>query len=158
MSRDTLRREAGLCPHQQADVLGGRGIHLQPQVPEASDDRRRDDRRRGTSRRNAADRRPFRLFVPSGRAINPITKTNWEGTGVTPDVPVPAERALPTAHLAALRQIAADLEERQKDPKRADPGRLHEVEEAIGRLEKELGGHEHKGEKAEVGRDGPAEG
>ena len=31
------------------------------------------------------------VAVPSGRAINPITGTNWEGTGVTPDVAVSAE-------------------------------------------------------------------
>jgi hypothetical protein len=30
----------------------------------------------------------FSAFVPSGRAINPITKTNWEGMGVEPDVKV----------------------------------------------------------------------
>lgn len=40
----------------------------------------------------------FRMFVPSGRAINPITKTNWEGTGVIPEVPVPATAALEAAH------------------------------------------------------------
>jgi hypothetical protein len=97
----------------------------------------------------------FGVFVPSGRAINPITKTNWEGTGVTPDVPVPAERALTTAHLAALRKIAADLDERQKDPKRADPMRLHDVKDAIERLEKELGGHD-AGKQAEAGHKQPA--
>lgn len=26
------------------------------------------------------------VFIPSGRAINPITQTNWEGVGVVPDV------------------------------------------------------------------------
>ena len=93
----------------------------------------------------------FAVFVPSGRAINPITKTNWEGTGVTPDVPVPAERALATAHLAALRKIVDDVEEQQKDPKRADPRRLHEVKAAIGRLESEMGGHD-TGKKALEGR------
>jgi hypothetical protein len=81
----------------------------------------------------------FGVFVPSGRAINPITRTNWEGTGVTPDIPVAADRALPTAHLAALRTIAAGLEEQQKDPKQADPMRAREVKAAIERLEKELG-------------------
>ena len=25
----------------------------------------------------------FGAFIPNGRAINPITKTNWEGVGVT---------------------------------------------------------------------------
>lgn len=28
----------------------------------------------------------FAMFVPTGMAINPITKKNWEGTGVIPDV------------------------------------------------------------------------
>ena len=49
----------------------------------------------------------FMLFVPSGRAINPITKTNWEGTGVRPEVPVPSDRALGVAHAAALRKLIA---------------------------------------------------
>jgi hypothetical protein len=41
----------------------------------------------------------FVMFVPTGRAINPITKTNWEGTGVTPDVPVASEKALEQAQI-----------------------------------------------------------
>ena len=45
----------------------------------------------------------LRVFVPSGRAINPITKTNWEGTGVAPDVAVAADAALETAHKLALK-------------------------------------------------------
>lgn len=44
----------------------------------------------------------FTVFVPSGRAINPITKTNWEGTGVLPDIAVPADSAL-SAALTAVR-------------------------------------------------------
>src|SRR5688572_2517295 len=43
----------------------------------------------------------FTIGVPFARAINPVTKTNWEGTGVTPDVQVPAADALE----AALRLI-----------------------------------------------------
>jgi hypothetical protein len=39
----------------------------------------------------------FIIGVPFARAINPITKTNWEGTGVEPDVKVPASDALTTA-------------------------------------------------------------
>jgi hypothetical protein len=46
------------------------------------------------------------VFVPSGRAINPITKTNWEGTGVRPEVAVPADSAL-IAALALQRRRAA---------------------------------------------------
>lgn len=46
----------------------------------------------------------FRMFVPTGRAISPITKTNWEGTGVKPDIEAPKEQALKTAHLMALKR------------------------------------------------------
>ena len=46
----------------------------------------------------------FVLVVPVGRAINPISKTNWEGVGVEPDVKISSEKALATAHLLALRQ------------------------------------------------------
>ncbi len=48
----------------------------------------------------------FGMFIPTGRAINPITKTNWEGTGVEPDVKVPADQALKVAHLAAVKKAA----------------------------------------------------
>jgi C-terminal processing protease CtpA/Prc len=48
----------------------------------------------------------FGAFIPTGRAINPITKTNWEGTGVKPDVSVPAELALKTGYLMALTKLA----------------------------------------------------
>ena len=47
----------------------------------------------------------FVMFVPTGRAINPVTGTNWEGTGVRPDIEAPATRALKAAHLAALRRL-----------------------------------------------------
>ena len=36
--------------------------------------------------------------------MSPITKTNWEGTGVEPDVKVPADQALTTARLMALKK------------------------------------------------------
>jgi hypothetical protein len=46
----------------------------------------------------------FGAFIPTGRAVSPITKTNWEGTGVEPDVKVPADQALKTAQVIALRK------------------------------------------------------
>ena len=49
----------------------------------------------------------FDVSIPVARAVNPITKTNWEGVGVLPDVKVAADLALDTAHLAALRARAA---------------------------------------------------
>jgi retinol-binding protein 3 len=47
----------------------------------------------------------FMIGVPFARAINPISKTNWEGTGVEPDVKVPASQALDTAKKMAEEQI-----------------------------------------------------
>ena len=39
----------------------------------------------------------FMMGVPFARAINPITRTNWESVGVEPDIKVPAADALATA-------------------------------------------------------------
>jgi len=44
----------------------------------------------------------FGVFVPVGRAVNPVTKTNWEGVGVEPDVKTTKELALKTAYSMAL--------------------------------------------------------
>ena len=49
----------------------------------------------------------FMIGVPFATAINPITKTNWEGTGVEPDVKVPADDALMTAEKLAADKIHA---------------------------------------------------
>ena len=58
----------------------------------------------------------FGVWIPRGRAINPITGTNWEGIGVRPDVAVSSDDALTMAHLHALRRLrdaASDPERRQ---------------------------------------------
>ena len=52
----------------------------------------------------------FIAFIPTGRAINPVTGTNWEGTGVAPDVAVPAEQALTTALAMALDTLSSQAE------------------------------------------------
>jgi hypothetical protein len=39
----------------------------------------------------------FGMFVPGGRALNPITGTNWEGVGVQPDVETSSSEALRVA-------------------------------------------------------------
>ena len=43
--------------------------------------------------------------ISIGNSVNPITNSNWEGVGVKPDVEVPAEKALETAHLLALKNL-----------------------------------------------------
>jgi hypothetical protein len=67
----------------------------------------------------------FGAFIPNGRAINPVTGTNWEHVGVKPDVAVPAAEALRTAHAAALREVLA---------KKQDKAERAELEELIGKV------------------------
>jgi hypothetical protein len=57
-------------------------------------------------------------FISEGRAINPITGTNWEGTGVAPDVACPSDEALDRA-LELAQRAALD---RQDDLDRATRG------------------------------------
>ncbi|WP_328972586.1 S41 family peptidase [Streptomyces sp. NBC_00239] len=46
------------------------------------------------------------VTVPTGRAVNPVSQTNWEGTGVQPDVPCAAADSLDHAHALALARLA----------------------------------------------------
>jgi hypothetical protein len=71
----------------------------------------------------------FSIGVPHARSINAITGTDWEGTGIKPDVEVPAVRALRTAHLMALQQLLA----RQPN---AEPRLREERQRAIEALSK----------------------
>ena len=54
----------------------------------------------------------FMMFVPSGRSISPITKTDWEVVGVQPDIKVSADDALETAQLLILKEFLKT----EKDP------------------------------------------
>jgi hypothetical protein len=49
----------------------------------------------------------FVLSVSYNRPINPISGTNWEGTGVKPDIPVAGIAALDAAQLDALNRLSA---------------------------------------------------
>jgi retinol-binding protein 3 len=51
--------------------------------------------------------RDFILRVPFARAINPVSKTNWEGTGVKPDIACPAAEAFDKAYALAVEKLAA---------------------------------------------------
>lgn len=48
----------------------------------------------------------FVIRVPFGRFINPVTKTDWEGMGVEPDVKVSAAEALDVAKKLAAEEIS----------------------------------------------------
>jgi C-terminal processing protease CtpA/Prc len=71
----------------------------------------------------------FGMFIPTGRAISPITKTNWEGTGVTPDISVPADQALLVARIMAIKKSITTID---------NPDRKAAVAEELQTLEKEL--------------------
>jgi C-terminal processing protease CtpA/Prc len=63
----------------------------------------------------------FAVFIPMGRAINPVTGTNWEGTGVKPDVECSASDALVRAQIMAIEEVM----------KTADPDWKQELQSVI---------------------------
>ena len=57
----------------------------------------------------------FDALIPTGRAVNPITKTNWEGVGVQPDVETKFADALLEAYTRALRTAKPTVSESRLD-------------------------------------------
>lgn len=53
------------------------------------------------------------VCIPYAYAVNPLTRSNWEGTGVTPDVIVPADSALTTA-MALAKDAARKVKENER--------------------------------------------
>jgi hypothetical protein len=45
------------------------------------------------------------IGIPFARSINPVTGTNWQGSGVIPDTQVPADQAYGVAYTRALRHV-----------------------------------------------------
>jgi C-terminal processing protease CtpA/Prc len=82
----------------------------------------------GTTIYRITDR--FSASIPFCRGINPVTKTDWEGTGVKPDVAVPADQSLLTAHLLALKKAASKYADK--------PAVANELRRVIAAKEKEL--------------------
>jgi len=68
----------------------------------------------------------FGMLTPAGRTINAITKTDWEGVGVTPDLAAPASDALRVAHAAAVRSAIEQG---------ADQARKQELQDLLMELE-----------------------
>lgn len=68
----------------------------------------------------------FAAMVPFARAVNPVTHTNWEGTGVRPDVATAPAQALTAAYRLALRSLL---------PGATDEFRRDEITEALAALD-----------------------
>jgi Peptidase family S41/N-terminal domain of Peptidase_S41 in eukaryotic IRBP len=66
------------------------------------------------------------IGIPFARSINPVTGTNWQGTGVVPDVAVPEDEARDVAYAKALRHVLAmeDVPPRIEDEAREALGAL----------------------------------
>lgn len=58
----------------------------------------------------------FEVFIPNGRAINPITHQNWEGVGIQPDISIFQDQALKAAYKLALNTVIEDMHEKESDP------------------------------------------
>ena len=67
------------------------------------------------------------IGIPFARSVNPVTGTNWQGTGVVPDVAVPEAEAYDVAYGKALRHVLA-LDD-------VPPPFEHEARDALARLE-----------------------
>ena len=52
--------------------------------------------------------------IPFGRAINPITETNWEGTGIEPHIQVHRDEALDVAKVEAMKKLLETSDEEWK--------------------------------------------
>jgi len=61
-------------------------------------------------------------FISTGKAINPITHTNWEHVGVKPDINVPASQALFSSYAAILESLIH---------RTTDPADKQELEDAL---------------------------
>lgn len=58
----------------------------------------------------------FEVFIPNGRAINPITNQNWEGVGIQPDISISQEQALNVAYQTALNSIIEEIKQQESKP------------------------------------------
>lgn len=68
----------------------------------------------------------FMIFVPTGRAINPLTHTNWQQTGVLPDLKAKESKALDVAQIEILKEVMVS------DP---DPRARQAAKERISELD-----------------------
>ncbi len=86
----------------------------------------------------------YLIFIPTGRAVNPVTNTNWEGVGVKPEVQASSDKALETAHQLAIKKlldskdatvrqrVKQDVEQHERMIKRIEERRQTTLKERAG--------------------------
>jgi len=72
----------------------------------------------------------FLATIPFAYSVNPVTHTDWEGKGVQPDVKVPANQALLTAQIMAIKTAI------NRSPN--DIERIKGLQQVISEKEKQL--------------------
>lgn len=53
------------------------------------------------------------IMIPAFENVNPVTKTNWQGKGVMPDIRIGADKALIVAQAKAYEQLAASTAQQE---------------------------------------------
>ena len=72
-------------------------------------------------------------FIATGRAVNPVTHSNWEGVGVKPDRDVPPGEALRAAHVQLVQGLldsATDATVRERLGRALEQAKLTPVDPA----------------------------
>src|SRR6185369_7837758 len=73
----------------------------------------------------------YQIELPIARYINPVSRTNWEGSGVGPDIRVREELAVQAAYRAALEDVITQM---------TSSRRRDEIRRQIDTLTKVIGG------------------
>jgi hypothetical protein len=72
----------------------------------------------------------FTASIPFSYSVNPVTHSDWEGKGIQPDVKVPADHALLTAQVMAIRALIKRIP--------AETERIAQLEKIASQKENEL--------------------
>ena len=72
----------------------------------------------------------FTASIPFSYSVNTVTHTDWEGTGIQPDIKVPADQALVTAQVMAIRALIKRIPSETK--------RVMQLEKVVNEKENEL--------------------
>ncbi|MCR9075202.1 MAG: S41 family peptidase [bacterium] len=96
--------------------------------------------------------RYYQLVLPTARAISPITKANWEGTGVEPHIACEADGALDQALLDAYAKLRAQGNEQVRFGIASLTARLSPLKLSDAQLDQYSGSYTDREVKLEDGK------